>query len=234
MKRGIHLLAFVTICAVSGCRDGAAQRRVEIMKNADAALNEIVGNGPKADPEKYLQAAGRSIDAISDAAERREVIEMWMDRLLSFDFSRLNFDRWYRADIYIRTVYVKLLFNRLAINQLKPEHFEYRIKLMEWWRSQLNRLRPGHRAEDMSDMANLEAGGRKALYRAGATSYEFELHRLEKEVIDLKEPYTTKDEAAEIRAMVEKFLGRPIRPREELGKDFNDTHHVEFTDTYNL
>ena len=57
---------------------------------------------------------------------------------------------------------------------------------------------------------------------------------LEKEAIDLKELYTTKEEAAKIRAMVEKFLGRPIRPREELEKDFTDTHHVEFTDTYDL
>ena len=234
MKHKAGMVVLAIVCAIVGCRDEVAGRRAEIMKNADAALNHILEKGSKADPEKYLQEADRLIDAIPDAAERREVVEMWMDRLLSFDFSRLNFERWYRADIYIRTMYVKLLFDRLVIKRSKPECFEHRIKLMRWWRSQLNRLRSGNSTEKTSDMTNLNPEERKSLYRAGATSYEFELHRLEKEVIDLKELYTTKDEAARIRAMVEKFLGRPIRPRDELEKDFNDMHHVEFTDTYNL
>ena len=218
------------------CRDEVARQSAEIMENADAALNHILEKGPKADPGKYLQEADRLIDAISDASERRKVVEMWMDRLLSFDFSRLNFDRWYSTDIYIRTIYVKLLFDRLAVKRSKPEHFEYRIKLMRWWRSQLNRLRPWQveGKEKIFETPSLGAKERRSLYRAGATSYEFELHNLEKEAIDLNELYTTKEEAAKIRAMVEKFLGRPIRPREELEKDFTDTHHVEFTDTYDL
>lgn len=230
------MLALALACAIAGCRDEVAQRRTEIMQNADAALNHILEKGPKADPVKYLQEADRLIGAIPDAAERREVIEMWMDRLLSFDFSRLNFDRWCRVDMYIRTRYINLLFGGLAARRSKPEYFAYRIKLMEWWRRQLNRIRPWQVAgnEKIFEMPNLGDSERRTLYRVGATSYEFELHNLEKEAIDLNELYTTKEEAAKIRAMVEKFLGRPIRPREELEKDFNDTHHVEFTDTYNL
>ena len=236
MKHKVEMFALAIVCAIVGCRDEFAQRRAEIMKNADAALNHILEKGSKADPGKYLQEADRLIDSIPDEAERREVIEMWMDRLISFDFPRLNFDRWYRVDIYIRTLYVKLLLDRLVINRSKPEYFEYRIKLMSWWRNQLNRIRPWQVAgkEKIFETPNLGASERRTLYRVGATSYEFELHNLEKEAIDLNELYTTKEEAARIRAMVEKFLGRPIRPREELEKDFTDAHHVEFTDTYNL
>ena len=234
MKNRIHLVLLAVACVILGCRDEVARHRAEIFKNADAALNQIVEKGPQSNPETYLQVADRLIDAISSATARREVIEAWMEQLLSFDFSRLNFDRQYRVDCYIRMKYRSLLLDKLAVNRCKPEYFAYQIRLMEWWRNQLNRLRPGQRTGKMSDMANLDAAERRGLYRIGATSYEFELHRLEKEVIDLKEPHTTKDETAKIRAMVEKFLGRPIRPREELGKDFNDTHHVEFTDTYNL
>ena len=233
-KGGMLMLAIA--CAIVGCRDEVARRRAEIMKNADAALNHILEKGPKADPGKYLQEADRLIGAIPDAAERREVIEMWMDRLLSFDFSGLSFDRWCRVDMYIRTRYINLLFGGLAARRSKPEYFAYRIKLMEWWRRQLNRIRPWQveGKEKIFETPNLGVNGRRVLYRAGATSYEFERHNLEKEAIDLKEVSTTKDEAARIRAMLEKFLGRPIRPREELEKDFTDTHHVEFTDTYNL
>ena len=234
MKRYINLLAFVVICAVAGCYDEVAQRRAEILKNADAALNQIVEKGPQSNPETYLQVADCLIDSISDATARREVIEAWMEQLLSFDFSRLNLDRQYRVDCYIRMKYRSLLLDKLAVSRCKPEYFAYQIRLMERWRNQLNRFRLGQETGKTSDMANLDAVERRGLYRAGATSYEFELYHLEKEVIDLKEPHTTRDETAKIRAMVEKFLGRPIRPREELEKDFNDTHHVEFTDTNNL
>ena len=236
MRNQVGILALAIACAIVGCRDEVARRRAEIMENADAALNHILEKGPKADPGKYLQEADRLIGAIPDAAERREVIEIWMDRLLSFDFSRLNFDRWYRVDMYIRTRYINLLFGGLAARRSTPEYFAYRIKLMEWWRRQLNRIRPWQveGKEKIFETPNLGDSERRTLYRVGATSYEFELHNLEKEAIDLKELYTTKEEAAKIRAMVEKFLGRPIRPREELEKDFTDTHHVEFTDTYDL
>ena len=236
MRNQVGILALAIACAIVGCRDEVARRRAEIMENADAALNHILEKGPKADPGKYLQEADRLIGAIPDAAERREVIEIWMDRLLSFDFSRLNFDRWYRVDMYIRTRYINLLFGGLAARRSTPEYFAYRIKLMEWWRRQLNRIRPwqGEGKEKIFETPNLGDSERRTLYRVGATSYEFELHNLEKEAIDLNELYTTKEEAARIRAMVEKFLGRPIRPREELEKDFTDAHHVEFTDTYNL
>jgi hypothetical protein len=107
---------------------------------------------------------------------------------------------------------------------------------MEWWRRQLNRTRPWQVAgkEKIFVTPNLGDSERRTLYRIGATSYEFELHNLEKEAIDLKELYTTKEEAAKIRAMVEKYVGRQIRSSEQLYKDSQDKRHVEFTDTYNL
>ena len=233
MKNRIHLVLLAVACMILGCRDEVAQRYEEIMNNVDAATKVAAERGWRPPLGEYRDTAYRLVSSIKDEQERRKAIEAWMDRLLEFDFSHLTYSHQYDVDYYIRYEYDKLI-NLLPGNGFnKPMNFEHRIKLLGWWRKQLNRFKPKHRRDKISDANNPEVDTWRSMYFGNIVCYEMALHDLEQDAINVVR-YAAKDDTTKIRAMVEKYVGRQIRSSEQLYKDSQDKRHVEFTDTYNL
>lgn len=172
------------------------------------------------------------IQRLSNVTQRLECVRYYVDKLLSLHIGHLSYWRQWNAVDYV-TRHVDE--SRGYFSQLPggwEERYDVELRLLEWQKEQIERVKPKRRVKAPysydSWMSEKEFQGWCIIYYGGMDSYESRLRNLEG-LLPLNRRRIPENEWERIVDKVENYLGRPIRTKEQLRRDFKEKKRMVYT-----
>lgn len=242
MKRLIWMFLAVVI---SGCGEGRNPQKSGDLACQDSTKGVVT-------PEKVKECLNRicqvceaeregqapcdldgfaQIQRLTNVTQRLECIRYFVDKLLSLRLGHLSYWRqWNVVDYVIRHVDE----SRGYFSQLPggwEERYDVELRLLEWQKEQIERVKPKRRVKDPyaydSRISEMEFQGWCIIYYGGMDAYESRLRNLEG-FLPVNKRRIPDDEWGRIVEKVENYLGRPIRTKEQLRRDFKEKKRMVY------
>lgn len=174
------------------------------------------------------------IRSLPDLDDQRACWRYFVDRLQSIRLAHLSFQR--QAKVF---PYICRDFDELSIwnihegeRELWINTYDVAMKSLAWQKKQIDRVRPKRRLsrdEPYDPVREAELDGWRSVYYGGIRNYEAQLRELEG-IFYGNRRRIGDDLWFEIKAKIEKFLGRPIRTLSQVQRDHRARRPVVFTD----
>ena len=212
---------------------------VDIKENIRLMCDSLEKKGASAEFFSLASNLYNSLTSITDATIVVTLCDARLDALFEVDFSHFSYKEQSRiVEIIDRNVdqafsYMKNI--NLSRSQRRDLDFgkeiEYGIKHLKWKRGLIKRLRPKHRVEDITTVRDIEADTESLswshLYYDGMDEYEYRLRNIEW-IFSYRTFGASSNTVARARAMVEEYIGRPIRTDAQCREDSRLKRHVEY------
>lgn len=212
--------------------NAASEAVASVKRGLDAIIRfyETETNGsPTCDMDGLAQI--RSLPELDD---QKVCWRYFVDRLLSVRLAHLSYRRQAKVFPYICRDFDELQDRNICTDE--REHwnnwYDVALKSLAWQKKQIDRVRPKRRLsrEELYDPAReAELDGWRSVYYGGIRNYEAQLCELEG-IFYAKRRRMGDDLWFEIKAKIEKFLGRPIRTLSQAQHDHRARRPVVFTD----
>ena len=212
---------------------------VDIKENIRLMCDSLGKTGASAGFFSLASDLYNSLTSVTDATIAVMLCDARLDALFEVDFSHFSYKEQARIDELIRRN-VDQAFGYLKGVKLPRDQWhelcfekeiEYEIKYLKWKRRLIKRLRPKHRVEDITTVLDIKADEERRiwshLYYDGMDEYENRLRSVER-IFSYRTFGVSSNTVARARAMVEEFIGRPIRTEAQCREDFRLKRHVEY------
>ena len=240
------ILALCLMAVVIGCSEkqaDKAQQKLndvssppEIVRLMDRMTNDFFASETRSGNLDYSQIAG-SLLSVSNAEVKLQLLDQLMGRILSLDISVFDYRTQCNAmssvetvanDVVLRGLYSR---RRASLEDYHELYYDFQLRYLDWMRKQIQRTAPKHRVDDpeayVDGIRQENLFWWRRLHYGSISSYESKLSSLE----SFYHAYARRissDSAERIKRRIERFLGRPIRTREQIMQDSKDGRHVEF------
>ena len=212
---------------------------VDIKENIRLMCDSLEKKGPTAEYYAFSMNLYRSVTNITDANAAVMAIDEWMDALFQVDLSHLSYKEQAEMD-EVMGRFVNNAFGYMKSANLTraqrsdlgfEKEIEYGVKYLKWKRLRIKCLRPKHRVEDITTVLDIEADRERLrwhhLYYDGMDEYENRLRNIEW-IFSYRTFGASSNTVARARAMVEEYIGRPIRTEAQCREDSRLKRHVEY------
>ena len=254
MVSALKVAAFASLILVAlGCSEKKTTKEVqeekilatpaEIVSRMHQMTNDIfVLKEQKGFLDSKLIA--KSIHAITNDAVRLELLDQLTDCVLSVDVSSFDYHKQFNSLFSIKSVMEDVVMVELPgwwdhgfDEYYEKYYYKYKLRYLAWQRAQIKRTSPKHRIENpyvIQDWAEEEERSYwRQIHYSGIVNYEAQLN-----VIETDYPHQARDMSKEtadrVKAMIEDYLGRPIRNKEQLDADFKAKRNAEFLEKEDL
>ncbi len=212
---------------------------VDIKENIRLMCDSLEKKGVAAEYSNFARNFHKSMTNISDAATLAMLCDAHLDALFEVDFSHFSYKEQATINEMIRRNVDQVFSDMKNINLSRSQRrdlefekeIEYEIKYLKWKRRLIKRLRPKHRVEDITTVLDIKADEERRiwshLYYDGMDEYENRLRSVER-IFSYRTFGVSSNTVASARAMVEEFIGRPIRTEAQCREDFRLKRHVEY------
>ena len=212
---------------------------VDIKENIRLMCDSLEKKGVAAEYSNFARNFHKSMTNISDAATLAMLCDAHLDALFEVDFSHFSYKEQATINEMIRRNVDQVFSDMKNINLSRSQRrdlefekeIEYEIKYLKWKRRLIKRLRPKHRVEDITTVLDIKADEERRiwshLYYDGMDEYENRLRSVER-IFSYRTFGVSSNTVARARAMVEEFIGRPIRTEAQCREDFRLKRHVEY------
>jgi hypothetical protein len=231
MKRVVVIMFVLFLCA--------CEKRIiplDIEKKIGQACLVLKNRGS----DNAVQAVLTEIDSISNNVARIAYYNSLLDEMLSLDISDIGYHRQYSIVRNIWDLTNKLSYRLKKAGLTIVEAWEAKFRALAWQRKQLERLKPvGPMPKGLALskgggllVLDLEVGKKyrswRSCYTSIATDYEIYIRHLEGHTFYVDTLRSTEEEKEKLREMLRKYIGRPIRSKEELDRDAKNNTAMEF------
>ena len=214
---------------------------VDIKENIRLMCDSLEKKGVTAEYSDLVMNFYKSMTNITDAATLVMLCDARMNALFEADFSHFSYKEQATINEMIRRsvdqVFRYMKNINLSRSQRRDLEFEkeieYEIKYLKWKRLRIKCLRPKHRLQkaptpaEVGEDAYNEWHIWRHLYYDGMDEYENRLRSVER-IFSYRTYGVPSNTVARARAMVEEFIGRPIRTEAQCREDFRLKRHVEY------
>ena len=195
--------------------------------------------GPTAEYYAFSINLYKSVTNITDATAAVMAIDAWMDGLFQVDLSHLSYKEQAEIDELMGRIVNNAFGYMKSVNLTRAQwsdlgfekEIEYGIKYLKWKRLRIKCLRPKHRVEDITTVLDIKADEERSwwshLYYDGMDEYEYRLRNIEW-IFSYRTFGASSNTVARARAMVEEYIGRPIRTDAQCREDSRLKRHVEY------
>ena len=248
MVSTLKVAAFASlILAALGCSEKKTTKEVQEEKIL-ATPEEIVSRMHQMTNEIFVlkerqgfldsKLIAKSVHAITNDSERLELLDQLADCVMSVDVSSFDYHKQFNSLFSIKSVMEDVVLLELPgwwdhgyDEYYEKYYYKYKLRYLAWQRAQIKRTSPKHRIENpylITDWAEEEERSYwRQIHYSGIVNYEAQLN-----VIETDYPHQARDMSKEtadrVKSMIEDFLGRPIRTKEQLRADFKAKRNVEF------
>lgn len=186
----------------------------------------------------------KSIHAITNDSARLELLDQLADCVMSVDVSSFDYHKQFNALFSIKRVMEDIVIRELPgwwdhgyDAYYEKYYYKYKLRYLAWQRAQIKRTRPKNRIENPYLFAGEAVENERSYWRqihySGIVNYEAAISFMEGGF-----PFQTrrmsKESSERVKAMIEDYLGRPIRNKEQLDADFKAKRNVEFLEKEDL
>ena len=228
------IILIFTLMGLGACDKNIVPHNV---REKIAYINRTFKDGNVKKESRALVAA---INTISNNTVKIACYNRWIDELMSVDVSDMNYRR--QGDAF-DDMYNLIEDDILAIIRKSGVPlamvWEVRIRLLEWMRKELNRIKPsgplpngiewtGHGLNVQDLRVDKEFSDWRRRFKRNATRYERYIQRLEGQWFEFETRHCSAKEKEAIRDLLRKFIRRPIRSEQELLRDFKERRAMEF------
>ena len=214
---------------------------VDINENIRLMCDSLGKTGASAEFFSLASNLYNSLTSVTDATIAVMLCDARLDALFEVDFSHFSYKEQAKIDELIRRnvdqVFSDMNMKNINLSRSQrrelefEKEIEYEIKYLRWKRRLIKRLRPKHRVEDIHTVLDIEADDERMvwshLYYDGMDEYENRLRSVER-IFSYRTYGVSSNIVARARAMVEEFIGRPIRTEAQCREDFRLKRHVEY------
>ena len=212
---------------------------VDIKENIRLMCDSLGKTGTSAEFFSFASNLYNSLTSVTDATIAVMLCDARLDALFEVDFSHFSYKEQAKIDELIRRNVDQAFGYLKGVNLTRAQwrdlgfekEIEYEIKYLKWKRRLIKRLRPKHRVEDITTVLDIEADEERGvwshLYYDGMDEYENRLRSVER-IFSYRTRGVSSNTVARARAMVEEFIGRPIRTEAQCREDFRLKRHVEY------
>ena len=179
----------------------------------------------------------KSVHAITNDSERLELLDQLADCVMSVDVSSFDYHKQFNSLFSIKSVMEDVVLLELpgwwdhGYDEYYELYYKYKLRYMAWQRAQIKRTSPKHRIDNpyviLDEAKDVELSYWRQIHFSGIANYEAQLN-----VIETDYPHQVRDMSKEtadrVKSMIEDFLGRPIRTKEQLRADFKAKRNAEF------
>ena len=180
----------------------------------------------------------KSVHAITNDSERLELLDQLADCVMSVDVSSFDYHKQFNSLFSIKSVMEDVVMLGLPTWRVhgydayyEKYYYKYKLRYLAWQRAQIKRTSPKHRIENpylIKDWAEEEERSYwRQIHYSGIANYEAAISFMEGG-FPLQARRMSKESSERVKAMIEDYLGRPIRNKEQLDADFNAKRNVEF------
>ena len=225
-----------------GADDAIITNPTEIVSRIHQMTNDVFA---RAEMKGFLDSSDvlKSIYAVTNETIKLEMISHLMDCALSLDVSSLNYCRQFNALWSIKRMMDNVVLiglrsrRKYDFNSYCELYYAYRLRLLEWQRQQIKRTNPKNRIENPNMFVSPEEEEERSYWQeihyGGIVNYEAELSVVETDYSHQARDMS-KETSDRVKAMIENFLGRPIRTKEQLRADFKAKRNAEFLEKEDL
>lgn len=207
------------LAATLGCREKHERVMGELVEELGSALLSHE-SAQELENRLHVRIAG-----IVDDTQRHEAVRQLTKSLLSIPLD----DKSYPCQTQVMRHISDLVALSVAyrfVRMDEPElRCEVRLALVDWWRSQLSRLKPTRRNPkavlDWTSPAEAQRCGEwRSCYMASFLSYRSLVNRIEFWWYPEDEKRSSAEVAKQLKAQIEKTLGRPLRKERRSPEDW--------------
>ncbi len=212
---------------------------VDIKENIRLMCDSLGKTGASAEFFSLASNLYNSLTSVTDATIAVMLCDARLDALFEVDLSHFSYKEQAKIDELIRRN-VDQAFGYLKGVKLPRDEWyelcfkkdiEYEIKYLKWKRLRIKRLRPKHRVEDITTVLDIKADEERSwwshLYYDGMNEYEYRLRNIE-QMLPYRARGVPSNTVARVMAMVEEYIGRPIRTEAQCREDSRLKRHVEY------
>ncbi len=188
-----------------------------------------------------IQTLSNELKAISDRDKRIACYNRWMDELMALDISDIGYRQQSRAihDLW-KLVDLKISVGLQSLKLSVVDVWNAKLRALAWRRKQLERLKPiGPMPKGLAVskgggllVLDLEVDKKysswRSCYKSTASDYENYIRHLEGHTFYVDTLRSTEEEKEKLREMLRKYIGRPIRSKEELDRHAKNNTAMEF------
>ena len=180
----------------------------------------------------------KSVHAITNDSERLELIDQLADCVMSVDVSSFDYHKQFNSLFGIKCVMEDIVIRELPgwwdhgyDEYYEKYYYKYKLRYLAWQRAQIKRTSPKHRIENpylIKDWAEEEERSYwRQIHYSGIVNYEAELKAIEAS-FPFQARRMSKESAEKVKKMIEDYLGRPMRTKEQIREDHMNHRNVEF------
>ena len=180
----------------------------------------------------------KSVHAITNDSERLELIDQLADCVMSVDVSSFDYHKQFNSLFGIKCVMEDIVIRELPgwwdhgyDEYYEKYYYKYKLRYLAWQRAQIKRTSPKHRIENpylIKDWAEEEERSYwRQIHYSGIADYEAAISFMEGG-FPFQARRMSKESSERVKTMIEEYLGRPIRNKEQLDADFKANRNVEF------
>ena len=214
---------------------------VDIKENIRLMCDSLGKTGASAGFFSLASNLYNSLTSVTDATIAVMLCDARLDALFEVDFSHFSYKEQARIDELIRRN-VDQAFGYLKGVKLPRDQWhelcfekeiEYEVKYLKWKRHRIKCLRPKQRLQKAPTPAEVGEDAYnewliwRDLYYDGMDEYEHRLRNIER-MFSCRTRGVSSNTVARVRAMVEEYIGRPIRTEAQCREDFRLKRHVEY------
>ena len=216
---------------------------VDINENIRLMCDSLGKTGASAEFFSLASNLYNSLTSVTDATIAVMLCDARLDALFEVDFSHFSYKEQAKIDELIRRnvdqVFSDMNMKNINLSRSQrrdlefEKEIEYEIKYLKWKRRLIKRLRPKQHLQkeptpaEMGEDAYNEWRTWHHLYYDGMDEYEYRLRNIEW-IFSYRTFGASSNPVARARAMVEEFIGRPIRTEAQCREDFRLKRHVEY------
>ena len=214
---------------------------VDIKENIRLLCESLEKKGPTAEYYAFSMNLYKSVTNITDATAAVMAIDAWMDGLFQVDLSHLSYKEQAEIDELMGRIVNNAFGYMKSVNLTRAQRsdlgfekeIEYGIKYLKWKRLRIKCLRPKQHLQkeptpaEMGEDAYNEWRTWHHLYYDGMDEYEYRLRNIEW-IFSYRTFGASSNTVARARAMVEEYIGRPIRTDAQCREDSRLKRHVEY------
>ena len=248
MVSALKVAAFASLILVAlGCSEKKTTKEVqeekilatpaEIVSRMHQMTNEIfVLKERKGFLDSKLIA--KSVHAITNDSERLELLGQLADCVMSVDVSSFDYHKQFNSLFGIKCVMEDIVIRELPgwwdhgyDAYYEKYYYKYKLRYLAWQRAQIKRTSPKHRIENPYEIKDWAEEEERSYWRqihySGIVNYEAELKAIEAS-FPFQARRMSKESAAKVKAMIEGYLGRPMRTKEQVEDDHRNHRNAEF------
>ena len=214
---------------------------VDIKENIRLMCESLGKKGVTAEYSDLVMNFYKSMTNLTDAATLVMLCDARMSAIFEVDFSHFSYKEQSVIEEMIRRSVDQVFRYMKSINLPRAQwrdlgfekDIEYEIKYLKWKRLRIKSLRPKQRLPkeptpaEMGEDAYNEWRIWRHLYYDGMDEYEYRLRNIE-HMLPCWANIVSSNAYARTMAMVEEYIGRPIRTEAQCREDFRLKRHVEY------